>query len=230
MSMAAAVFGLSLWRARPLVRPLLWLAPLLYIALELIMNDPPYYLMAKIDVVGGSTGYHRARLIESSIEHLGEWWVAGTDRTRHWMATGVPWSAEHTDITNHYLRNGVIGGLPMMTLFLCGLGQAFLLIRRQVDAAESRAEAFAGWSLGAGLFAHAITCMSVAYFDQSIIFLLFTQAAAASLAPRQPTRRQLWRAGQGVSGTRRGRVQATDLSATSARNFGASRRRHSSGR
>ena len=34
-------------------------------------------------------------LIESALNHLKEWWLAGTDYTLHWMPTGVSWSAEH---------------------------------------------------------------------------------------------------------------------------------------
>jgi len=40
---------------------------------------------------------------------------------------------------------------------------------------------FFAWSFGAGLFAHAATCVSVSYFDQSILFLYLTLAAAVTL-------------------------------------------------
>lgn len=180
MSAAFGIIGLSLWRIRQVVRPLRWAAVAGYIGLDMVMHDPAYYIMARIDIVGGSTGYHRSRLIESSIEHLGEWWFAGTDYTRHWMATGVPWSANHTDITNHYVRMGVVGGLPLMLLFIAGLGLAFSYVGRQVDGKLPARDRFVLWALGSALFCHAITCLSVAYFDQSIIFLFLTQAAIAS--------------------------------------------------
>ena len=64
------------------------------IGLAFVMNDPVYYLMARIDITGGSTGYFRAQLIQSAINHLSEWWFAGTDYTRHWMLTGIAAQSE----------------------------------------------------------------------------------------------------------------------------------------
>ena len=82
------------------------------ILLDLVMKAPAYYIIARADIIGGSTGWHRAALIDSAIRHLNEWWLIGTDYTRNWMVTGVSWSADNTDITNHYLYLGVLGGLP----------------------------------------------------------------------------------------------------------------------
>ena len=62
--------------------------------------------------------YHRAALIESAIKHLDEWWLAGTDYTRHWMPSGIPANENHTDLTNHYIAMGVMGGLLLLLLFI----------------------------------------------------------------------------------------------------------------
>ena len=50
------------------------------LALAAVMRDPVYFVVAKIDLAGGSTGWHRAQLIHSSIAHLDEWWITGTER------------------------------------------------------------------------------------------------------------------------------------------------------
>ena len=42
--------------------------------LHLAMNNPVWHLLARVNVVGGSTGWHRYHLIDKAIEHL-EWWV-----------------------------------------------------------------------------------------------------------------------------------------------------------
>ena len=182
LSALAAIGGLLMWRSSHRVRLLRWLALVGYVALDVVMKDPAYYIIARIDIVGGSTGYHRARLIESAIEHLDEWWFAGTEYTRHWMATGVDWSANHTDITNHYVRMGVLGGLPLMFLFIAGLVAAFSLLGKQLQANREAPprERFVLWAIGSALFSHVITCVSVSYFDQSIIFFYLTLAATAS--------------------------------------------------
>jgi hypothetical protein len=51
----------------------------------------------------------------------------------------------------------------------------------RVTASGDPQRAFLAWSFGAGLFAHAATCVSVSYFDQSVLFLYLTLAAAATL-------------------------------------------------
>lgn len=182
-SAITAVVAILMWRIRYHMKAVRWAGVACYLVLTATMKVPPYYLLARMDLSGGSTGYHRARLIESSIDHLGEWWFAGTDFTRHWMVTGVSWSPNHTDITNHYLMMGVLGGLPLMVLFIMILICGFSIVGKAIrkDAPPLRDNHFFVWSLGASLFAHAATCISVSYFDQSFVFLYITIAAIASL-------------------------------------------------
>lgn len=183
MSALAAVAALCVWPYRRWMRALRWSAVVIYIILNIVMNVPAYYIIARLDVTGSSTGWHRAALIESSLVHLEEWWFAGTDYTRHWMPSGVSWNANHTDITNHYLQMGVIGGLPLMWLFLGSIILAFIYVGRRASLAKylrSR-DRFIIWALGAALFAHATTCISVSYFDQSVLFLYLTLAAIGSM-------------------------------------------------
>jgi hypothetical protein len=183
LSVLGALAALLMWKYRDRMRLIRWLAVFAYLGLELVMSAPAYYLIARIDPVGGSTGYHRARLIQSAFEHLSEWWLAGTNYTRHWMVTGVPWSPSHTDITNHYINLGTIGGLALMVLFIAILLKAFFYIG---DAVQNTGEqdldtGFLIWTLGASLFAHAAACLAVSYFDQSFIFLYVNLAAIASV-------------------------------------------------
>jgi hypothetical protein len=157
-----------------------------YIALDVVMKDPAYFLIARIDLAGGSTGWYRARLIESAFEHLNEWWLAGTDYTRHWMHVAVTWSPNHTDITNHYLQMGVTGGLPLILLFIAILVKGFSFVgqtlRKPGDLPQENL--FIIWAFGASLFAHASTFISVSYFDQSFVFLYLTLAAIGSVQSR----------------------------------------------
>jgi hypothetical protein len=135
------------------------------------MNAPVWYLIARIDLTGGSTGNFRAELITQALAHLDEWWLVGTDYTRHWMPTGVDWSPYHTDITNYYIKMGVIGGLPLLILFVAILVTAFNLLGRTMTAIrglDERGERIM-WLLGGTLFAHTATFISVTYFDQSYV-------------------------------------------------------------
>ncbi|HOX56475.1 MAG TPA: hypothetical protein P5205_06680 [Candidatus Paceibacterota bacterium] len=192
MTTLTVLFGLALWQMRDQMRAVRWGAVGLVFALSLVMQAPVYYLLAHIDLTGSSTGWHRAYLIEQSINHLGEWWFAGTDYTRHWMPTGVAWNANHTDITNHYLHMGVLGGLPLMLLFMAVLAAGFAAVgkalRQNRDAPFERR--FLIWTLGAILFAHATTFISICYFDQTVVYLYFLLAAIGSLHVVEPVRAQ----------------------------------------
>jgi hypothetical protein len=182
----SALFGVGavcMWRFRRHMRVFRWMLAAVYVALMLVMERSPYYLMQRLEVVGGSTGWYRARLIESSIEHLGEWWLGGTDATRHWMNDATAINESHTDLTNHYLALGVMGGLPLMLLFIACLAMGFSFIGRAIRACgdESSGREFMLWAFGCSLMAHVMTCISVSYFDQSFLFLYLTLAVIASV-------------------------------------------------
>jgi hypothetical protein len=153
------------------------------------MQAPVYYLLARIDVAGGSTGWYRARLIESALEHIGEWWAIGTADTGHWMATGL--DRTHADITNQYIHMGVTGGIALLVLFVWLLATAFQYVGRTVHEAPDGTSAdvgFLAWALGSSLFAHTATFVSVSYFDQSFVMLYLTLAAiAAMVSPPRKT-------------------------------------------
>lgn len=182
MTTVFGLMGLGLWRLRtsmPLIRRAGFAG---LIALSLVMNAPIYYLIARIDLTGHSTSFYRAFLIDSAIHHLDEWWLGGTDYTRNWTVNGG-WTESETDITNHYLRLGVLGGLPAVILFVGMLivgfrcvGQALRTIQTDGDG-----QGFVLWTAGSILFAHAATMMSVSYFDQSIVFLYLSFAVVASV-------------------------------------------------
>jgi hypothetical protein len=183
MTALASVAGLVMWRWRQHMQLVRRLAVVTYIGLDIVMKAPAYYVIAKMDITSGSTGYHRAALIQSAITHLSEWWLFGTDYTRHWMATGVSWSPDHTDITNQYILMGVIGGLPLMIVFIALFVKGFSFVGQELKERQEMdlRQQFFLWSLGVSLFAHMITCVSVSYFDQSFIFLYLTLGAIGSM-------------------------------------------------
>ena len=183
MSAIFAVGALLFWRYRQYMSKLRWLAVFSYIGLDLMMKVPAYYLLGRMDLAGGSTGFHRAQLINSAINHLSEWWLIGTDYTRHWMPTGVSWSPNHTDITNQYISMGILGGLPLMFTFIGMLVLGFVGVGRALRASRRMAMKwkFMIWAMGASLFANAATCISVSYFDQSFLFLYVVLGAVGTL-------------------------------------------------
>jgi hypothetical protein len=184
MSLLAGVAALMLWRAKVHMKALRVCAVLLYLALMVVMTRPPYYLISRIDISGGSTGWHRSFLIDQTFKHLSEWWLFGTDVTRHWMPNqGIARDPQHTDITNYYISFGVSGGLLAMLLVIWILLVAFRWVGRIHDNRLEKwpSQSFMIWCVGACLFAHAVTSVSVAYFDQSMLYFWLSIAVISSV-------------------------------------------------
>ncbi len=174
--------GWACWTFRDSMRLVRWSIVAGLVALSLAMKAPVYYLMARIDIVDGSQGWFRAKLIESSISHLSEWWLAGTDYTRHWMATGISANEQHTDMTNHFLTMGVTGGLALLVTFLmivyASFDNAGRALRNHVTSPMHHRLFI--WGLGATLYGLVMTFLSITLFDESVLFFWLIVAALAS--------------------------------------------------
>ena len=160
------------WKWRSHVGTILvWLVVALLV-LHFIKSRPVWYLMALMDFVGGSTGWHRAYLIDMAIKHLDEWWAFGTDFTRHWMPYGLASDPNHCDITNYYIQLGVTGGLALTGALIAIQWRSFRLLGQEITNrfANDGLEKFRLWCLGSALAAHAVTFLSISYFDQMHVF------------------------------------------------------------
>lgn len=184
VSVLAGVFALLVWRVRGWTGRFRVGFVALYLLLAMVMAKPPYYLMSRIDLAGGSTGWHRSYLIDQTCRHFSEWWLFGTDYTRHWMpdqgiGSGNP---NQTDITNYFISFAILGGLLSLGLVLGMLWTAFRWVgqcyRDKLPAAPG--DAFPIWCLGAGLFAQGVSGVSVSYFDQSLVFFWLNVAVIGS--------------------------------------------------
>ena len=90
--------ALIAWKLHNQLRLMLWGILLGIIALDIVTSDPFYFILARIDLAGGSTDGIGRHLFSPPILHLNEWWAVGTDYTRHWMPTGIPASDTHTTL------------------------------------------------------------------------------------------------------------------------------------
>ncbi len=180
MSLIFGAAALVLWKRRSWLPSLRWIFVIGYISAEILMSRPAYYLISMIDLTGSSTSWYRSRLIESAFEHLPEWWLIGTDFTAHWMPN--PLDSRQADLTNYYIYLGALGGLPATIFLIAILWRCFVWVGRGVRSTSTNSEQqLMIWCLGAALFAHAATCISVAYFDQSKAFLWLNVGIISSM-------------------------------------------------
>lgn len=184
MAYVAVLIGLIMWRLRDSMRMIRWITLLMLIVLHMVMKAPVWALIGKLGGLIGGTGWHRVMVIDAAIDHFNEWWLLGTDYTRHWLPTGVTWSDKHSDITNHFIGVGIHGGLLSLILFVTILVYCFRTIgikMKEIDP-DAFPLKFTVWCLGVSLFAHTTSFLSIGYFDQIIVFWYLLLAMIASLA------------------------------------------------
>jgi hypothetical protein len=180
MSFGWAVLGFCLWPLRKRMRLIRWGLVFLIIGLQLVMKAPVWFLIGRISVFDGSTGFFRARLIDAAITNFFGWWLIGTQSTAQW-GTGL------FDITNQYIAEGVNGGVLTMGLFILLIACSFGTVGRTVRQIRNSPKSvkIGTWALGCALLAHATTYISVSYFDQNIVtwFLLLAIISGCATFP-----------------------------------------------
>ncbi len=169
LAAGAGILALVMWRLRRNMRLIRRGAVIGLICLHFVMKAPVWFVLARVDVFSGSTGYHRALLIDSAIKNLKGWWLIGTKSTAAWEDED-----QHLfDVTNQYIVVGSEGGLLSLLLFIWIIVRSFRYVGRSEEVAEEwgrpPSEQFLIWGLGASLFAHVVSYMSVSYFDQNVV-------------------------------------------------------------
>ncbi|MCH8822885.1 MAG: hypothetical protein IH984_05180 [Planctomycetes bacterium] len=182
MAVAVACIGAAMWFLRHWMRWICAGVLIVLVGLHLIMNAPVWHLISRIDLVGGSTGWHRYYLIDQAINRVGEWWLLGTTSTAHWG-----WGL--ADVTNQYVLESVRGGIATLTLFVLSLVIAFSNVGRIWRSMQNdHAKMVLGWSLGVALFVHTIVFLAVSYFGQIYVIWFLLLAIIGSLTPTRKTR------------------------------------------
>ena len=186
LTIFAGLGGLALWKARRCLRPLRWAAVVAIFCLPLVINGPPWYVMARLSSVLGGEGVYRSWLIDQAISHFKEWWLFGTTYTANWGTRGQLVNDNMIDIVNQYVAEGVNGGLLKLGLFLViivscfkGLGQTLR------DQALSSSAKPIVWAIGVSLFAHCFSFISISYFDQMIVVWFWLLASISSIVAIQ---------------------------------------------
>lgn len=180
---AAGVLALCMWPLRNRLKTVRWGIVALLCALALVMKAPVWYLIARIDFVGGH-GWDRAYLVDQFVQHVPTWFFLGSK-------DNATWGAQTWDACNQFVAEGLAGGIGTFILFLSLLTRAFSAIgkaRKNTEGTGSREWLF--WCMGAALFAHAIAFLGIDYFDQTkqlwFAFLAMISAATIGLARAVP--------------------------------------------
>lgn len=174
-ALISAMIGALMFYFRRQMRTVRWGLLLTLVGLHVIMNNPVWHLFARVSAVGGGTGWHRFNVIDSTVRYFREWWLMGTSNIGHW---GV-WAG---DMTNHYVVQGLTGGLLTMLLFIYILVVAFSYVGTIWRYYRKNQYLLAlSWATGVSLFVHCMNFFGSFYFGQIIISLYLTLAVIGSL-------------------------------------------------
>ncbi len=179
----AGIVGLAMWVMRRQMRAVRWGLLLGVIGLHLVMKAPVWALIGRVNIFSGSTGFHRAYLIDRAIANFGDWWLIGTKDTAAWG----PDYAHLFDVTNQYISEGARGGLLTLLLFVLIIVCSFRGVGRAVRALENepRRVQLCLWAMGAALLSHVVTFFGISYFDQNYVmwYLLLAMISTSSVLP-----------------------------------------------
>ncbi|HTS19762.1 MAG TPA: hypothetical protein VMP11_19455 [Verrucomicrobiae bacterium] len=181
----AGLIGWMVWVMRTRMRAVRW-GILGFVALAaLLMKAPVWYLLARLSSVTGGDGWHRSYLIDVTVRHYREWWIAGMppEATIDWFPYYLA-STGGADLTNQFISFALAAGLGAVTLFVyllsrgfAGLGRALATVRSRLG--PSRDTEYLLWGLGAVLTAHITNWFGISYWDQ-MYAVWFMQLAVIS--------------------------------------------------
>jgi hypothetical protein len=179
------LIGLVCWMFKARIRTIRWGILILLLALHAVMKAPVWFLISRLGQAIGGGGYYRSALIDAFINHFDEWWLIGTTYTAHWMPSGIAINPKMTDIVNHFITQGVSGGLLCLILFIWLIVKCFKATGKAIwdEARFSSSERFMIWSLGCTMLGHVASFFSVSYFDQLNVFWYFIIGMIAALVP-----------------------------------------------
>jgi len=164
-----------LYRVRAVTPYLRWSILAMIPVLHVVMENGVHHLLARVNVVGGSTGWHRYHLMDKAIQNIHEWFLVGIPYTGHWG-----WGL--ADVTNQYVLEGVRGGILTLGLFSAFLVTIFVMLSKSIRTIQSSEYRIVLWAFGAVLFTHCLNFIAVSYFGQATAaFFVFT-GATVSLA------------------------------------------------
>jgi hypothetical protein len=186
LALAAAVFALCFWPFRKQMRMVRWGIVAALIGLQMVMKAPFWWVIQYLDVVGGSSGWHRGELVDLFIRHFFDWWLIGTSNNALWGH--MTW-----DICNQYVAEGEVGGLVTFGLFVGMIVVCFKWLGKARKAAEGdRKQEWYFWALSAALFSHVVAYFGISYFDQTRFswYTLLVLISVATAAVRSAERAQ----------------------------------------
>lgn len=160
MALMGGILALFLFPIRKGMRLVRWGIVATLVGLQCVMKAPVWFALQHLDVIGASSGWNRANLIDNFIRHFSSWWFIGTH-------DNVNWGYDMWDSCNQFVSEGITGGLICFVAFVVMFVLCFQMIGNARKAVEGDTkEEWLMWFLGAALLAQIMVYFGIDYFDQ----------------------------------------------------------------
>jgi hypothetical protein len=179
LAYAGGVLAIFLWPIRRWMRVIRWSIVVILVSLHLVMKAPVWHLISRIDISGGSSGYHRYQLIDQCIRHFPDWWLIGVKST-------YDWGWDMWDTANQYVSTCDASGLIPFLLFLATIVYGFKYLGKARKIAEDKKKQLSLWAMGSCMFANVISFVGISYWDQTqVVWYGLLAAISAAVIVRQ---------------------------------------------
>ena len=178
LALVAGVLGLILWPIRRSMRAIRWAIVILIVSLAIGMNAPVWYIIAHINVVGGSGGYDRAFLLDTCAQHFKDWWLIGTNQNGNW-------GYDMWDQSDQFVAEAEVGGLVTLVCFIAIISKCFSRLGTMRKRVRTKQQ-WLLWCLGSTMLAHIFAYFGVAYWDQTQVwwFAFLAMICAVTVVPK----------------------------------------------
>jgi hypothetical protein len=156
-----ALLGIALFKFRGKVSAMKWASLLALFLLHIAMEKPVWHLLARVDLAGGSTGWHRYFLIDRAIANFDDWWLFGTKDPGSW-------GRQLFDVTNQFILEGVRGGFLGLFFYVWFIMACFSQFGLGIKKADDVKDTRLIWASGVFLFASCISFLGVSFFGQTV--------------------------------------------------------------
>jgi hypothetical protein len=175
---AFGLLAIACWPLRKQMRMIRWGIVVVLVALHLAMKAPVWALIQRVDIVGGSSGFHRYYLVDQFIRRFWDWCLLGIKDTDSWGA--FMW-----DHANQYVAVGTTSGILPFAFFIGILVSGFSRLGKARNRAREKRDRLVLWVLGAALFADVVSFFGISYVDQIMLvwwgLIAIIQAATAPI-------------------------------------------------
>ncbi|HEX3107153.1 MAG TPA: hypothetical protein VHQ22_22155 [Terriglobales bacterium] len=175
LAYGGGLLAVYLWPLRNRMRMIRWAIVASLLLVHIVWKHPVWYLIAKVDVSGGSSSWHRFALIDQCIRHFGDWWLVGVKST-------AEWGWDMWDTANQYVGVCDASGLLPFILFISILVYGFKYLGRARRRADTKKMQLFYWALGGSLFANVVSFFGISYWDQTQVVWYGLLAAISALA------------------------------------------------